>query len=161
MDSQDKAFTPSGSTAEELHPDTNPAMYPKILIVDDEKAITDTLSRFFEFEGYHVMTVNDPYSALKVINRENIFIVISDISMPGMSGVDLLQRIKQHNGMIQVIMITGFVTLDNILACLRRGADECFLKPFSDLSQLKRAVDDAMAKLKRWQDLMLEISRNR
>lgn len=142
-------------------PGAIPAIRPRLLIVDDEKAITDTLARFFEFEGYSVITVNDPYSALKAVSRESVFVVISDIAMPGMSGVELLKRIKQYNGMIQVIMITGFVTLENILTCLRYGADECYLKPLSDLGVLKRAVDEALAKLRRWQDLMLEISRNR
>lgn len=130
-----------------------------ILIVDDEKAITATLSRYFTLEGYEVLTANDPYSALQIIHQENILVVISDIAMPGMSGVELLQRIKQYNGMIQVIMITGYVTLDNILTCLRLGADDCFIKPLPDLVVLKKSVDEAIRKLRKWHDLMLEITR--
>jgi CheY-like chemotaxis protein len=133
----------------------------KILIVDDEKPITDTLTRYFRLEGYEVTACNSPFEALQIIHRENILIVISDIAMPGMDGVELLRRIKRYNGMIQIIMITGYVTLDNILSCLRLGADDCFIKPLGDLGQLRTAVDDALGKLRKWHNLMLEITQNR
>lgn len=133
----------------------------KILIVDDEKDITTTLKRYFTFEGYSVDTTNDPYTALKLINDDNYLLVISDIAMPGMTGIELLSRIKKYNGMIQVIMITGFVTLDNILTCLRLGADDCFLKPLSNLDELKGAVDEAISKLTKWKRLMASMTRGR
>lgn len=133
----------------------------KILIVDDEKDITTTLKRYFTFEGYSVDTTNDPYTALKLINDDNYLIVISDIAMPGMTGIELLSRIKKYNGMIQVIMITGFVTLDNILTCLRLGADDCFLKPLSNLDELKGSVDEAIGKLTKWKRLMASMTRGR
>lgn len=133
----------------------------KILIVDDEVDITNTLKRYFVFEGYDIDVTNDPYSALKMIHNNNYLLVISDISMPGMSGIELLRKIKEYNGMIQVIMITGYVTLDNILNCLRLGADECFLKPLRDLDDLKKAVDDSIVKLSRWRRLMSNIAHNK
>lgn len=133
----------------------------KLLIVDDEKDITSALKRYFTFEGYEVDTANDPYTALRMIHQDNFLVVISDIAMPGMTGVELLGRIKQYNGMIQVIMITGYVTLDNVLSCLRLGADDCFLKPISDIARLQAAVDEAVGKLEKWKTLMLDISRGR
>ncbi len=133
----------------------------KILVVDDEREITEALRRYFTFEGYAVDVANDPYTALKMINQGNYLIVISDISMPGMTGVELLRRIKAHNGMIQVIMITGYVTLENILTCLRLGADDCFLKPLTDMDLLLQAVNEALAKLNKWSQLMLDVSRGR
>jgi len=133
----------------------------KILIVDDEKEITDALRRFFTFEGYLVETANDPYTALRMVMKDNFLVVISDIAMPGMTGVELLSRIKKYNGMIQMIMITGYVTLDNILTCLRLGADDCFLKPLSDMTRLQTAVEEAIAKLQKWNTLMLDISKGR
>ena len=133
----------------------------KILIVDDEVDITSTLKRYFIFEGYDVDVTNDPYSALKMIHDNNYLLVISDISMPGMDGIELLRRIKEYNGMIQVVMITGFVTLDNILNCLRLGADDCFLKPIKDLDELKNAVNECMAKLNKWRNLMSDIAHNK
>ncbi len=133
----------------------------KILIVDDEKDITSTLKRYFAFEGYDVDITNDPYTALKMIHEGNYLIVISDIAMPGMTGIELLSRIKEYNGMIQVIMVTGYVTLDNILTCLRLGADDCFLKPLADLDNLKESVDEAIAKLNKWKKLMASMTRSR
>lgn len=133
----------------------------KILVVDDEKEITDALRRFFAFEGYVVEVANDPYTALRMVMKDNFLVVISDIAMPGMTGVELLSRIKKYNGMIQMIMITGYVTLDNILTCLRLGADDCFLKPLSDMSRLQKAVEEAIAKLQKWNNLMLDISKGR
>jgi DNA-binding NtrC family response regulator len=133
----------------------------RLLIVDDEKPITDTLKRYFTLEGYEVLTANNPYTALQILHRENVLVVISDIAMPGMNGVELLQRIKQYSGMVQVIMITGYVTLDNILSCLRLGADDCFIKPLNDLEALRRAVDEAVAKLRKWHDLMVQITQGR
>lgn len=133
----------------------------KILIVDDEVDITTTLKRYFVFEGFDVDVTNDPYSALKMIHNNNYLLVISDIAMPGMDGIELLRRIKEYNGMIQVVMITGFVTLDNILNCLRLGADDCFLKPLRDLDDLKKAVDDCTVKLNKWRRLMVDIAHNK
>lgn len=131
----------------------------RILIVDDEPDVTNSLRRFFLFEGYEVDVTNNPYEALKMVHEKNYLIVISDIAMPGMTGIELLERIKKYNGMIQVIMMTGYVTMYNILNCLRLGADECFLKPIADMGQLQRAVEDAINKLKRWKGILHDISK--
>jgi DNA-binding NtrC family response regulator len=133
----------------------------RILFVDDEEEITSTLRRYFSFQGYKVDVANDPYTALRKIHKENFLIVVSDIAMPGMSGVELLSRIKSYNGMIQVIMITGYVTLENILSCLRLGADDCFLKPLDDMESLRLTIDEAVAKLRKWSGLMQDITRGR
>jgi DNA-binding response OmpR family regulator len=129
----------------------------KILVVDDEPNVTGTIRRYLSFEGYDVDVVNDPYSALRMVHKENYLVVITDISMPGMNGVELLGRIKDYNGMIQVIVITGHVTIENILSCLRLGADDCFLKPLGDMAQLGAAVEEAVRKLKKWNTLMGEL----
>lgn len=129
-------------------------MHFKILIVDDETGITDSLSKYFRMLDYDVATSNNPEEAMQMITDENYMIVISDIMMPQMSGIELLKRIKKYNGMIQVIMMTGVVTIENVLACLSNGANECLLKPLEDLETVKETVDDATAKLDRWQNLI-------
>lgn len=133
----------------------------KVLVVDDEQHVTDTLRRYLSFEGYDVDVANDPYSALRMVHKENYLVVITDIAMPGMSGVELLGRIKDYNGMIQVIVITGHVTIENILSCLRLGADDCFLKPLGDMDQLGQAVGEAVRKLEKWNRLMGELIHGR
>lgn len=129
-------------------------MEVKLLIVDDETGITDSLSRYFKLLDYDVTTSNNPLKAMDMICKENYMVVISDIMMPEISGIELLKRIKKYNGMIQVIMMTGVLTIDNVLACLSNGANECFLKPLDNLDVVKQAVDDAVAKLNRWENMI-------
>jgi len=129
-------------------------MRTKLLIVDDEEGITRSLVRYFELNEFDVAATNDPLIGLKMVEEENYQIVISDIMMPGMDGMEFLSKIKAFNGGIQVIMITGVVSIDNVLTCLRRGANYCFLKPLDDLESLKNAVDDCAATLVRWEELI-------
>ncbi|MFP4686601.1 MAG: response regulator [bacterium] len=128
-------------------------MSKKILIVDDEREIVDMIVRNFKLDGYDVEGCTDPLQALSKIKSGTYKVVISDIKMPGLSGVDLLKKIKKVDGIIQVIMITGYVTPSNIISCLSRGANDCLFKPL-DLDRLKEAVDDAFAKLDRWQKVL-------
>lgn len=135
-------------------------MKVKLLIIDDEKSITNSLERYFKLLDYDVTSSNSPLEALEMIKEENFSIVISDISMPDMDGVELLKKIKKYNGMIQVIMMTGVVTIENILGCLTNGANDCFLKPL-DMESLKKAVDDATAKLLKWENIIKSMVRQK
>lgn len=129
-------------------------MNPGILIVDDEVNITTSLKRFFELNDYKVMVTNSPLDAIRIVEEENIQVVITDIMMPEMSGIELLKKIKEFNGGIQVIVITGVVSIDNVLTCLRAGAQDCFLKPLKTLDDLRSAVDRAIETLDRWEKLL-------
>lgn len=129
----------------------------KILIVDDEVQITQMLENYFSLEGYEVASANDPLVALQMIEKENYNIVITDIKMPNMNGLDLLKEIKKYNGLIQVIVITGYVTMDNILAAFRRGAVNCFFKPFENLDMLKHEVQLAVTRLARVQEVLKKL----
>lgn len=132
-------------------------MEPKILIVDDEEGITNSLVRYFRMLEYKVDGVNSPVKALEMIHNENYMIVISDIMMPEMSGIEMLRRVKDFNGMIQVIMMTGVVTIENVLACLRNGANDCYLKPLDDLTVMKGAVDEAIMRLVKWESMIKQM----
>ncbi|MBF0170990.1 MAG: response regulator [Nitrospinae bacterium] len=126
----------------------------KILIVDDEESIVNALTRYLSLYDYDVVGVTSPEEALALVKKDNIMVVISDIMMPGMSGIELLAEIKEFNGMVQVIMATGVVKIENVLECLRLGANHCFLKPLDDLSLVKDAVDEAIGRLARWEELI-------
>lgn len=132
-------------------------MQIKILAVDDEKEITDLLVRHLSYLGYNVIGVNDPHQALKMIEEDIFHIVISDIVMPGMDGLELLRRIKKHDGGIKVIMITGYVTMHNILTAMRNGADDVIFKPINDLEKLENVVQEAISKIDMWQNILLEL----
>ena len=121
-----------------------------ILIVDDEEEIREMLSRHFRFLGYCVSTAANGVDALKIMDMQKTDVVISDIKMPVMDGTELCARIRSEFPLTRVIMITGYVTLDNAMTCLRRGADTCVFKPFEDLSDLDHAVNSAVGTLQSW-----------
>ncbi|TYT74013.1 response regulator [Desulfobotulus mexicanus] len=121
-----------------------------LLIVDDEKEIRDMLSRHFRLMGYEVLTAEHGLDALSILEKNRVDAVISDIMMPVMDGVDLLREIRRQYPMVRVIMITGYVTLENALACMRNQADTCIFKPLNDLGELEEAVQTAIAAQARW-----------
>jgi DNA-binding NtrC family response regulator len=126
-------------------------MAAKLLIVDDEEHICSMLSRHFEYLGYDVTTADCAKKALAFLENAKADVVISDIMMPGMSGVEMLKIIRREYPMTRVIMITGYVTLENGLACLRYGADTCVFKPIEDVAELETAVARAVDYLNHWQ----------
>ncbi|MHC4975318.1 MAG: response regulator [Planctomycetota bacterium] len=126
----------------------------KILIVDDEQQITTLLSRHLRMEGYDVETSNDPLEAIEMVKKKNFHIVISDIDMPHMTGIDMLKEIRTYNGGMHVIMITGKITLSNVLDAMRRGADTCIFKPFKDLQVITDAVEDACNTIVHWHEIL-------
>ncbi|MDH4321591.1 MAG: response regulator [Desulfobulbaceae bacterium] len=121
----------------------------KLLIVDDSRSILHKLGELFANTAYETTTVDDPLKAYKMIEDEQFHIVISDIVMPKMDGLTLLRKIKNYNGMIQVLMITGDITINNTLNAFRYGAADIFFKPIEDLQELVAAVDAIAAKLDR------------
>jgi CheY-like chemotaxis protein len=132
-------------------------MKAKMLIVDDEAEIRDSLARHFRLDGYAVETAADGVDALLKLAAAPYSVVVSDIMMPVMDGIELLRRVKAEYPMVHVIMITGYVTLGNALSCMRHGADTCVFKPLIDLAELDGAVSGALAHLANWQNKFLEL----
>ncbi len=129
----------------------------RLLIVDDEPHIQEMLARNFKFEGYDVMTAGNGEEALEILKKNRIEVVISDIKMPVMDGIELLKRIRKDYQMVQVIIITGYVTMTNLLDALRHGAHTCIFKPITDLQELEDAVKNCVAHLKNWQQKLLTL----
>lgn len=130
----------------------------KILAVDDEKDITDLLVRHFGFLGYDIVGTNNPLEAIKMVEEGDYNVVVTDIVMPGLDGLELLHRIKSYNGGIQVIIITGYVTMHNILRAMRLGAETVFFKPFHDLDKLEDAIKNCINRIQMWQDILKELA---
>ncbi len=126
-------------------------MSARLMIVDDEIDIREMLSRHFRFLGFEVDLAANGKEALEIMLTKRIDIVISDIMMPEMDGVALLREIQVHYPMVRTIMITGYVTLDNALACMRTGAETLIFKPLIELSELDDAVSRTLEGLKVWQ----------
>lgn len=105
-------------------------MRENILIVDDEEMIRDLLSAALEQEGYPCLQASNADEALLILDEQPVDLVISDIMMPGKSGVDLLRDIKNVNPDIAVLMITGLSDMNTAMECIHLGADDYITKPF-------------------------------
>jgi two-component system response regulator PilR (NtrC family) len=103
---------------------------PSILVVDDELSMREFLKILLEKEGYEVSTASEAASAIELIKDQNFDLIISDIKMPGMGGLTLLEKIKQINSSLPVIMITAFASPDNAVTAMRSGAFDYITKPF-------------------------------
>jgi response regulator RpfG family c-di-GMP phosphodiesterase len=102
----------------------------RILVVDDEKVIREILSDFLTMEGYVVRAVEDGSAALKELQRRTYNLVISDLKMPNLGGLELLQRIAELNLNVVCIIMTGFGTVETAIEAMKRGAYDYVLKPF-------------------------------
>lgn len=117
----------------------------RILVVDDERSMCDFLSILLTDQGYSVQATQNPKSALALIESgEDIDLVITDLKMPEMDGLDLLLAIKKYNPDIIVIMITAFSTTENAVLAMKRGAFDYLIKPFK-VDEIKIVVEKAFA----------------
>ena len=109
-----------------------------ILIVDDEASVRDALSKWFKFDGYRVDTAEDATIALQKLQDNLWDIVLLDIKMPGMDGIELQRRIKQIDKSIITIIITAFASVDTSIQALKEGAFDYIVKPVDpdDMSHL-------------------------
>jgi len=112
-----------------------------VLVVDDERAIRDLLSDEISQAGYTVISAAGGEDALSVVRQENVHIVISDIKMPGMSGLELLEQILNISPETVVIMITAYASVETAVNALRKGAFDYMLKPL--------IYEDVIAKISR------------
>jgi DNA-binding NtrC family response regulator len=111
-----------------------------ILIVDDEESVRDSLYNWFIEDDYQVQCAEDANQALSVLENENFDIILADIKMPGMDGMEMLRRIKSIRQDAIIIIMTAFATVDTAVQALKDGAFDYVTKPFDpdDLSHLIR-----------------------
>src|SRR5512133_230281 len=115
-----------------------------ILIVDDEAVIREGMRRILAGAGYHVETSSSGRTAIEKIQEQDFDVVITDLKMPGMDGIEVLKSIKILQPEVPVIMITGYSTVDTAVEAMKNGAFDYIAKPFtSDLivDKVRKAVD--------------------
>ena len=113
----------------------------KVLILDDEQEIINLIKSFFSRKNlFDVITYTNPLLALEYISNNNIDLVLSDIMMPEMNGIEVLKKLKNQNQNIKVIMMTAFSTFDKIQECEELGADDYVTKPFSNIKDLENRI---------------------
>ncbi len=115
----------------------------KILIVDDEQSMRDFLKILLIKDDYEVATARDGEQALDMLSGEPFDLVITDIRMPGMSGLDLLQRIKEMAVELPVIMITAFASPNDAVHAIKKGAFDYISKPFN-VEEIKSVILSAL-----------------
>ena len=118
-------------------------MFPSVLIVDDEPSILQSLGGLLTDEGFEVMTAYNGYEALKIVDAESPDLVLLDIWMPGMDGLETLREIKKENPFIQVIMITGHGTIETAVKATKLGAYDFIEKPLS-IDRVILAINNAL-----------------
>ena len=126
----------------------------KILIVDDEKSLLDLLSRVFTKEGYRVETTTSAARAIEIIEKEDLDVLIADIRLPEMSGMEILKRCREIRPDVPVIMITAYGNMKQAIEALKMGALDYIIKPF-DIEELKITVAKGMEKRRLEQENLL------
>ncbi len=117
----------------------------KILIVDDETDVLDLCKRILETQGYNVISTNNGYEAIEYAHTENFDLLLTDIKMPGLNGLEIAQMLKDYDPGIICVTMTGFSTMDMAINALKLGIDEFILKPFTP-KELSHAVSKALEK---------------
>ncbi len=109
---------------------SDPQESARVLVVDDEKVIREILSEFLTMEGYVVRSVEDGERALTELRLRPYDIVISDLKMPRVSGLQLLEKITEENLNVLTVIMTGFGTVETAIEAMKKGAYDYILKPF-------------------------------
>lgn len=103
---------------------------PRILVVDDEQVIREILAEFLSMEGFDVRTAEDGQKALTELSRTRFDLMLADLKMPNMGGIELLAAVRKHQPHLVTVIMTGFGTVETAIDAMKRGAYDYILKPF-------------------------------
>lgn len=115
-----------------------------ILVVDDSPDTLELINRNLTSQGYQVYTSSGVSEAIKILDSESVDLVITDLKMPGISGLDLVKHVRENFKSTEVMMITGYASVNGAVEAVKSGADEYLAKPFTDeelFSAVKRSLD--------------------
>ena len=126
-----------------IAPDVHAAVRPRILLVDDDELLARTYARTLTADGYDVEVRYDGESAVDAVQRELFEAVLSDIDLPRLGGLALLERIHAHDPDTPVVLITGTPTLETAMAAVEHGAVRYLAKPVNT-TDLKSATANAV-----------------
>jgi DNA-binding NtrC family response regulator len=115
-----------------------------ILIVDDDKALLGVLHSVLQSEGHRVETVPSAYEALPLLERQDYDLVLVDLKMRRMDGMELLEHERLRQRGTRMVIMTAYPTVDNAVRAMRQGAFDYLVKPFA-LTELRAVVERAAA----------------
>jgi len=113
----------------------------KILLVDDEERLLSTTKKLFEKIGIEAQTANSGKEALELLESSEVDVIFLDIKMPGMDGIETLERIKKKYPLTEVIILTGHANMETAVEGLKLGALDYLIKPVSMRDFLKKAEE--------------------
>ena len=117
---------------------------PRILVIDDESAIRNSLKMTLEYEGYDCVLAATGPEGLTLLEREAPDLVLLDVKMPGMDGLEVLERIRAANETVPVVVVSGHGTISTAVDATKKGAFDFIEKPFAServLVSLRNALD--------------------
>lgn len=115
-------------------------MAATILIIDDEPKMAGILKRVLSKVGYQVVATNEPERGLEILQSQSVQIILCDLKMPGMDGIEVLERAKQIQPQAEVIMMTAYATAQTAVESMKKGAYDYLIKPFP-LDELKILIE--------------------
>lgn len=123
----------------------------KMMLVDEEERFLSTTKKLLSRRGYDVVTASSGLAALTKLNEIDINIVILDVKMPGMDGMETLRNIKRDHPLVEVIMLTRHGTIESAVDGLRNGATDYLTKP-ADIEEIVLKAEEAFEKRKRLEE---------
>lgn len=117
----------------------------RILVVDDERSMQEFLEICFRRDGYDVETAGDVDAALAILESEDFDVVVSDLQMPGKSGLDLLRAVREASPETAVVLVTAFATTETAIEAMKEGAYDYVTKPFK-VDEIRLVVEKALEK---------------
>src|SRR5437660_9505006 len=118
--------------------------HPRILVIDDEAPIRDSLKMMLEYEGYEFIGAATGQEGLALAERDAPDLVLLDVKMPGMDGIEVLERLRNMNEAVPVIVVSGHGTISTAVEATKKGAFDFIEKPFAServLVSLRNALD--------------------
>ncbi len=152
-------YTKNKGTGGALHK-VDPFFKTRILIVDDEKRIRDVCKRVLEHEGFDIDVAEDGETGLQKIEGTHFDIILLDLMMSGISGFEVLSKVKALHPDTVIIVITGYATIEHSIEAMKKGAFDFLPKPFSP-DDLRMVVGKAIEFIRTLQDIATEKSRMR
>jgi len=116
-----------------------------ILVVDDERGMCEFLHYLLEGEGYKVDQAHSGAEALAKVSEQSFHLILADIKMPGIDGLEMLRRIREANQDTVVIVMTGYSSLETAIKAIKYDASDYLTKPFDDPDVVLAAVERGLA----------------
>ncbi|MCM8813032.1 MAG: response regulator [Candidatus Omnitrophica bacterium] len=128
----------------------------RVLVVDDENLMRDILLKALSSEQVDVVGVSDGIEALQYVQEHPVDLIISDVMMPKMQGTELFFEVRKLNPFVQVIIMTGYPTLETITRMLEAGVSDFIIKPFR-IDRIRLIVTETLGRIERWKQLAHEL----